>query len=137
MADLSITAASVGIAALGTQYTTVQVGEAVTQGQPGYPSTADNLYYQTDANLSAAAAAATGVFLTAAATSGYAIFAQRGSYIPGATLTVGQTYCVSRTKGGICPIADLTTGDYVTILGVATTTTALTLAINASGTPKP
>jgi hypothetical protein len=55
----------------------------------------------------------------------------------GTTLVVGTTYCVGSTAGAIVPISDLTTGDYVTILGTASTTTQLDLAIKASGVVKP
>lgn len=135
MADLTQTAANVGIGA-DTEFIRVQVGEAVTQGQPGYRG-ASNKWFQTDANLSVAAAAAEGIFMTPAATDGYAIVAVGGDVNLGATLTVGETYAVSRTKGKICPIGDLTTGDYVTHLGVAKSTSLLPLNPQPSGVPKP
>lgn len=135
MADLTQTAANVGIGS-DTEFIRVQVGEAVTQGQPGYRG-ASNKWYQTDANLSAAAAAAEGVFLTPASTDGYAIVAVGGDVNLGATLVVGETYAVSRTKGKICPIGDLTTGDYVTHLGVAKSTSLMPLNPQPSGVPKP
>lgn len=133
MADLSITAANVGVA--GTAVTTiVQVGETVTAGQPGYRKAIDGLYYKADANASSATAEALGVFLSGASTSGYALFCTAGSYLAGATLTVGETYVVSATAGGIAPLADVTTGWYVTILGVASSATTLQLSIFRSGT---
>jgi len=46
-------------------------------------------------------------------------------------------YCVSTTAGGIAPVGDLTSGNYVTVLGVATTTSSLKLGLNASATAKP
>jgi hypothetical protein len=51
--------------------------------------------------------------------------------------TVGQVYVASTNAGGIAPYADLGSGDYVTILGVATTATNLKLSINQSGIAKP
>jgi hypothetical protein len=39
--------------------------------------------------------------------------------------------------GGIAPYADLATGDFVTILGVATTVTNLKIGILYSATAKP
>jgi len=135
MADLTQTAANVGIGS-DTEFIRVQVGEAVTQGQPGYRG-ASNKWFQTDANLSAAAAAAEGIFMTPAATDGYAIVAVGGDVNVGATLAVGETYVVSRTKGKICPVGDLTTGDYVTHLGVAKSTSLMPLNPQASGVPKP
>lgn len=53
----------------------------------------------------------------------------------GGTVVAGTTYCASTTLGGICPRADLGSGDYVVNLGVATTTGALNLNPTATGTP--
>jgi hypothetical protein len=135
MADLSITAANVG-ATSSSVTSLVQVGETVTQGQPGYRKALDGLYYKADANASSATAEALGVFLTGASTNGYALFCTSGSYLAGATLTVGETYVVSATAGGIAPVADVTTGWYVTILGVASSSSTLALGIFRSGTAR-
>jgi hypothetical protein len=116
----------------------VQVGESVTQGQPGYQLASDSKYYQTDANVSATTARAVGIFLTPASTNGYAVFAEGAGLTVnlGATLTVGETYCVSATKGAICPIADLTTGDYPCIIGTAATTSTLVTVFSFAGVAK-
>jgi hypothetical protein len=135
MADLSVTAANVGVTSSAV-VELVQVGETVTQGQPGYKKALDGLYYKADANASSATAAALGVFITGASTNGYALLCKSGSYLAGATLTVGETYVVSATAGGIAPLADVTTGWYVTILGVASSATTLALDIVRSGTAR-
>lgn len=135
MADLSITAANVGVTS-NTVFELVQVGESVTQGQPAYKKALDGLYYKADANASSATAAALGVFLSPASTNGYALIAKSGSILAGATLVVGETYVVSATAGGIAPLADVTTGWYVTILGVASSATTLALDIVRSGTAR-
>jgi hypothetical protein len=138
MANLSQTAANVALAGAGARVRVVQVGEAVTQGQPAYLNTADAKYYQADANASQSTAEAVGIFLTPASTNGYAVLAEGGglSINLGATLTVGETYVVSATKGAICPIGDLTTGDYPCIIGTATSTSALTTSFYFSGVAK-
>lgn len=135
MADLSITAANVGVRGRAA-IEIVQVGEAVTQGQPAYFKDSDQKYYRTDANASAEAAEAVGVFLSAASTDGFALLAKSGPINLGATLTAGETYVVSATAGGIAPIADATTGWYVTILGVASSSSQLELKINTTGVQK-
>ncbi len=140
MANLSQTAANVAIGSRETRTNVVQAGEAVTQGMPVYLSTTDNKYYQSDANGSATSAQCDGIALTAAATDGYFVIALpgNGSKVDlGATLTVGQIYAVSATKGAICPVADLTTGDYPTILGPATTTALLAFDVIEAGVAKP
>lgn len=50
-----------------------------------------------------------------------------------AILTKGTVYYLSNTAGGICPVADLGSGDYVTLVGIATSTTVLKLYCIASG----
>ncbi len=132
MADISVTAANVGIGALDTITSNVQAGEAITQGQPVYLAS-DGKYYQCDANDTAAKAQCVGIAVSPASTDGYFQLATSGSVNVGATLSVGRIYVLSTTKGGIAPSADLASGSYVTILGVATTAALLKLDISISG----
>lgn len=136
MADLTITAANVKAGSSATRVQLVQAGEAITQGQPVYLAS-DGKYYQTDANDTAVKAQAKGISITPASTDGYFLMHVDGLVNLGATLAVGQVYVCSATKGGIAPYADLTTNDYVTILGVATTTALLDLNLVVSGVQKP
>jgi hypothetical protein len=141
MSDLTQTAANVGVNDASTVIAPVQVGEAVTQGQPGYLNAADGKYYACDATSgtgSAAKAAAAGIFLTPAALDGYAAFAfSPGNVDLGATLTVGETYVLSGlTAKAIGPLSDLGTGDWVTILGIADAADNLVLDVQASGTQR-
>ncbi|WP_291854881.1 hypothetical protein [Bradyrhizobium sp.] len=55
----------------------------------------------------------------------------------GATLVVGETYYLSDTPGGICPEADLVTGEFVSVLGVATTASNLKMRMLVSGAAVP
>ena len=134
MANLTITAANVGISGSDTRIKSVIVSEAVTQGQGVYYDTATNKYTRATAGDVVAKADARGIVLTPAGADGQCVIATGGLVIAGATLAVGTVYVVSATVGLIAPIADMTTGDFVTILGVAKTTSVLELAINASGT---
>lgn len=138
MADLSQTAANVATGN-STRVSRVQAGEAITQGQPVYKSASDSKYYRCDSDAEASAAAAGIALSPAGADADYFVLAEGdGANVDlGATLTVGETYCVSTNVGAIAPIADLTTGDYVTHLGVASATDNLVLNINATGTAKP
>lgn len=145
MANLTQTASSVGIGSSSTTATSiggfnsVQAGEAITQGMPVYLSSTDGKYYKADANASSSTAQARGIALTPASTNGYFIIHNAiGAYINlGATLTVGTTYVVSATAGAICPIADLTTGDYPCILGTAYSSSLLLTAYSFAGVAKP
>ena len=51
----------------------------------------------------------------------------------GATLTAGVAYYLSDTAGGICPVADLSTGEYPCLVGIATSTTVLDVRFQYSG----
>lgn len=139
MANLSQTAANVSLTNVaGSRVEQGIAGEAITQGMPVYLLSTDSKHYQCDADLTAVEAACVGIALTPAATDEYFLIAKPGTTIDlGATLTVGQAYAVSATKGAIAPLSDLSTGAYPTILGVATTSGKLPLDILASGVVKP
>jgi len=74
--------------------------------------------------------------LTAGAADDFVVLIRGGNMDLGATLTVGETYVVSSTSGGIAPIGDLVSSNYVSILGIATASDNLNLAINVSGIQK-
>lgn len=141
MANLSQTAANVAVGASTTPTRLVQFGEAVTQGQPLYQHT-DGKYYQCDANDGVAKALAAAIALTPGAIDGYGIVALpsstpgRSIVNLGATLAVGTAYAVSATKGAIAPLADIGSGEIVTVLGVATTTALLDFQPSISNTAK-
>lgn len=141
MAALVITAANVAVGASSTKTRNVQAGEAITQGQCVYLNT-DGKHYRADNNATASAAKAVGIALTPAATNGYFLMSvpsdtNATSLINlGATLTVGQVYCVGSTAGEIEPISDLVSGEYVCILGVANSTSLLDHQIMYSAVPK-
>lgn len=127
MADLTITASSVQYGSTANIRSGV-AGEAIEAGQPVYQDTA-GLIWQADADDTEAKAAAVGIAINTAEAANqrvaYAI--EDSDFTPGATLTAGEAYALSATKGGICPIADLVTDDYITFLGVAKDTSKLYL----------
>lgn len=141
MPAVSFVAADIGVdsaVAATSVVSVVQVGEAVTQGQVGYQDGTNKKYYKADSNGAAATnAAATVVFITAASTDGFALVLKAGGKLKAnAVFTKGQVYCVGSTAGAIVPISDLTTGDYVTIVGVADSTTTIPLMMVATGIQK-
>jgi hypothetical protein len=132
MADLTITAANVAVGSQSTRLQVVQVGEAVTQGQPLYRDSTTDLHLKADANVDTKIQVA-GIALTPAAGNGFVVMATGGLVNLGATLTIGTIYVLSDTVGGIMPSADLGSGDNVVILGAARTTALLSLAIQITG----
>lgn len=142
MPALSITAANVNIGDATVRLDKVVGGEAITQGMPVWKNTSTNpaKYYKADANASASSATAAGIALTACSGDGgnFVLMSGEGVLINlGATLTVGETYCVGATAGQIVPIADLASGDYPFILGQATTTALIKTVFSGAGVAKP
>ena len=141
MTNISQTAANVALGASTTPSKIVQVGEAVTQGMPIYVST-DGKWYQCDANDGVEKALAGAIAISPAATDGYVV-AALPSKTPGqslvnlgATLAVGEVYEVSATKGAIAPVADISSTQFVSILGIAKTTSLLDFQVANANTAK-
>lgn len=109
---------------------TIEVGQPVylTDGGVAMPGDAD----------ASSTAACIGIALATAYANQHVPIATQGVFnFSAPVLTVGTIYCVSPNAGKICPWADLASGDYVTILGVAESTSALRLDVNATGIAKP
>ena len=133
MADLSITAASV-LQGSGVTISDGTAGGTVTPGQPVYQDAADgNQWKAADANASAATAAAVWIALHASLDNQPLQILTSGPITIGATVALGTTYVLSATAGGIAPNVDATSGWYKTIIGVATSTTVIQVALNVSG----
>lgn len=134
MADLSITAASV-ISAAGSNIDRNGVaGATIAAGQAVYQDAADGRYKLADNNsVTAAVRNAVGIALNGAA-NGQPLAVHKGGDITiGAVLTPGVAYYLSDTPGGIGPVADLASGEYPTVLGIAKSASVLAADINASG----
>lgn len=133
MADLTITAANV-LALAGSTTTRGTAGATITAGQAVYIDTADGLYKLADNNSATQAARIpTGIALNGASNGQPLGVLTLGPITIGATMTAGVAYYLSDTPGGICPVADLGSGEFPTVMGIATSTTALKVDINSSG----
>jgi hypothetical protein len=131
MADISVTASSVVPGATARRQTKT-ASVAITAGQVVYVNSSDQLALA-DNDASATTAAAVGIALNSCAANQPCSYATSGAVTFNAVLTAGTIYVLSATAGGIAPAADLASDDYVTILGVASSTTSLTVNIFASG----
>lgn len=133
MADVSVTAASV----VKTDDTGVSQGIAggtVTAGQPLYKDSTDSNKLKPAIATGVATSTVVGIALHGASTDQPLQYATRGNLTFNAAFTVGTTYVLSASAaGGIAPVTDLTSGNYPTTLGIATTTSNLKLGVNASG----
>jgi hypothetical protein len=134
MADIVITSANV-IPVSSDATNAFEYGianAAINAGQSVYYEPTTGLYGLFDAD-SATASVHTlrGVAVSTAAATGSAVVVQTaGSVSYGAVLTKAVAYGGGAgTAGSISPAVDQSTGDYIHILGIATTTSVLNLKI--------
>jgi hypothetical protein len=136
VADLSITAANVAAVTVSKQEWTA--GATITAGQAVYLDSANsNVAKLAQSDGTSAEAEVKGIALCGAASGQPIIIASSGTMDLGATLTVGMIYVLSQTAGGIAPVSDLASSDYVSVIGVATATDEIRLSITNSGVEKP
>jgi len=131
MADINFTENSIKPGA-NAQKQRGTFGGTITQGMPVYLITATNRWGIGDCETSATTAAIVGIALTAGVNGQPGIIQTAGN-LTCDNVVAGETYILS-AAGGVCPISDVATNDYVTIIGVATSTTNIRLGILASGT---
>jgi hypothetical protein len=133
MTDISITAANV-IAGTGARRILGTAGATIIAGKVVYLDDSVSKYKLADNNsVTAALRSPAGIALNGASDGQPLIVHEAGPLTIGATLEPGAIYLLSDTPGGICPVADLTPGEYPTILGIATSTTVLQVDIQESG----
>jgi hypothetical protein len=133
MTDISITAANV-IAGAGARRVLGTAGATIIAGKVVYLDASVSKYKLADNNsVTAALRSPAGIALNGASDGQPLIVHEAGPLAIGATLEPGAIYLLSDTPGGICPVADLTPGEYPTILGIATSPTVLQVDIQESG----
>ena len=133
MTDLSITAANV-VAGADADIVHGIAGETIVAGKGVYRSSTTKKWMLADSNSATVEArTAQGVSLNAASLNQPLTVQRSGDITIGATLTAGLAYYLSDTPGGICPIADVGSGEYVCLIGLAKSTTVLDIAIQAPG----
>lgn len=128
MADVSITAADVVASSGAVKRHGDIAGEEITPCMPYYihPTTLKAMKaVTTDANTARAVAISLNHALTNQPVSGIV----SGDLTTSAVLTASVGYAVSDTAGGIRPLADNGTGDFITSLGVAKSATVLAVDI--------
>lgn len=137
MSALSITANSVVKSTGAALRTEFVAGEAVTAGQSVYLKTSDSKWWLAQADGTAEESGSgtiLGVALNAAA-AGQPVIVQTGGTITiGATVAAGVFYYLGATAGGIYPVGDLSSTNYVSTVGYGASTT--TLIINPVPTGK-
>ncbi len=140
MTALSVTATEVlPSTAAVFNFGTIAAAVTVTAGAVVYLDTTTNTYKLFDANLTGAKEQRPEIALNGGG-AGQPIKTQYGGLLTiGATAapTAGLTYCAaSAVAGTIIPSADITTGDRVSIIGVATSSSQIQLICWNSGATK-
>lgn len=129
MADITITAANVK----KTSSTSIEYGIAgatVTAGQPVYKEAATSTFKLSDNDSATAEVRAVyGVALNGAGADQPLAVAKGGNVAYGAIFTAGVDYYLSGTAGGICPRADVVSTDDPVRIGIAASTSLLTIDI--------
>jgi hypothetical protein len=139
MATLTIIPADVQAGA-GATVKTGTAGATITAGQVLYKDTEDdNTLKLADANGAALLRVVAGISLHGSLAGQPIDYITKGAaFEPGATLVVGTAYMLAAdVPGGIAPIADAASGDFVTVIGVASSTSVLNITgFTAAGAAK-
>ncbi|MGH0263304.1 hypothetical protein NKY45_17720 [Sinorhizobium meliloti] len=129
MADLVLTASDI-IAGSKSAQEHGTAGETITAGKSVYKSATTKKWMLADSNSATAAARQAGGIALNGASDGQPITVHKsGDLSLGAVLTAGQAVYLSDTPGGLCPLADVGTGEYVCLIGLAKSTTVLAVDI--------
>lgn len=126
MANVTITGTVVRTA--GNE-TTKNAAEAISPGQLCYTTTSDT-YGVADNNASGKTSVAGMAINTAAAGQPVTVATNGATVSFGAVLTAGQDYVLSSTAGFMCLSSDLSTGQTLSLVGWAPTTSTLKLNIS-------
>lgn len=133
MADVAVTAASC-VAGTAARISHGIAGATITAGQVVYLDSATSKYGLADSNSATAGVRVpVGISLNGAAASQPLAVLTSGPVTIGGTLVAGTTYALSETPGGLQPVADLASGEYPSIIGMATSTTVLSVKIQSAG----
>lgn len=134
MADLVVTAANVLPRSNAIIQSGYLAGEVLAAGKAVYRDATTGKWMLADNNSpTLPARVASGIALSGAALNQPVHVATGGTVAAGATLTPGTAYFLSDTPGGICPFADLATGENSMIVGIAVSATDLMLLFANSG----
>jgi hypothetical protein len=133
MVDLVVTATSV-VPGGGAKTVDGFAGATITAGQVVYYDSSAGTYKLADNNSGTAAVRSpAGIALNGAATGQPVEVLTSGKVTIGATVTAGVAYYLSDTPGGICPVADIASGEYPVFLGFATTAAIIDVNIVQAG----
>lgn len=133
MVDISITATAV-VPGTNSIRDSGTAGETIAAGKAVYRSSSTKLWMLADSNSATAEVrTATGIALNGASANQPIDVHKEGDLTMNAVLTANVAYFLSDTPGGLCPIADVGSGEYLCQIGIAKSTTVLAVRIQATG----
>lgn len=133
MVDIVITNTAV-VASDNAVKETGLAGETIAAGKAVYKSPTTKKWMLADSNSATAAAkTAGGIALNGASLNQPVTVTKAGDLTMNAVLTAGSAYFLSDTPGGVCADADVGSGENVCQLGIAKSTTVLSVKIVAPG----
>lgn len=136
MADLSITAASV-VPSANARRISRTAASAITAGQVLYQLAAGTVA-PADANGASPLFNVVGIAENGGgAGQRISVITEDPALAIGATVVIGDVFILSATAGGIADVADAAAGHYVTVLGVAVSTSAINFKPVAAGAAIP
>lgn len=129
MVDLVITPGNV-VAGTNAFKESGVCGEVIAAGKAVYKSATTQKWMLADSNsVTPEARQAIGVALNGGSLDQPITVQRSGAITLGATLTAGTDYYLSDTPGGICPRADVGSGEMVCLMGLAASTSVLNMDI--------
>jgi len=136
MADLSITAASV-VPSANARRISRTAASAITAGQVLYQLAAGTVA-PADANGASPLFNVVGIAENGGGTGQrISVITEDPALAIGATVVIGDVFILSATAGGIADVADAAAGHYVTVLGVAVSTSSINFKPVAAGAAIP
>lgn len=130
MTDIVVTATDVD--KISGSQRTADAGIAITAGEAIYIDS-NGLAQLCEKDQTSVIAAFEGIALNDAGVSQPVTYQVAGVVDLGAIIAAGVIYVVGAGPGGIAPSADISTGNFVTIIGVGLNTTNIQIGINRSG----
>lgn len=132
MADISITPANV-VSGTGSKVDHGKAGATITAGQLVYEASTRKHLLADNNSGTTAARVPKGFALNGASDNQPLAVHKEGPLTLGAVLTAGTSYYLSDTPGGLCPVADLASGENAVFVGIAASASVLNVDIQASG----
>lgn len=135
MTDIAITAANV-VPGANARLLDGTAGETIAAGKTCYKNSSDLWMLADSDSATAGAKDGTAISVNSASLNQPIKLQKGGALTIGGTVTAGDPYFISSTAGGICPYGDLSSGEKVVQVGVATSAAIIEVEFINTGVTK-